>query len=224
MLEMICASNEALLQKRVFMAYNILLDFKKYPDPNLVIFAKNVNTRMKDNARYLTEQPQVDKCIASLQGFESAVTDAQDGGRVLNQIRTEMRSIMLTDFTVLAKMLELHVNEDLTFFTEAGFFVRKRPVRSELPLERPILKFIKQGILSGSIDGEVENFPIQVTQLGVRYSTDHGTTWQNGTYSSGKRFTLSGLNPRKEHLVAVVFLGTQQRMSDWSEAMQLFVL
>jgi hypothetical protein len=204
----------------------ILLNFKKSPDADLLLFGSDVVANMKGNARYDGDdlQAQVLAVELSLSAFQTAANNASDGGSSLIQTRREKRKVLENDLTILAKLLELHTNEDITYFTEAGFRVRKQPERHLGPLPRPVMKYARQGVMSGSIDGESDDFPDGVKQIAVEYSPDNGQSWHNGTYSTGKRFTMDNLTPRAEYLLRVCYQGTRQRVSDWSEPLGLFVL
>jgi len=203
----------------------ILLTFKKGPDAELLQFGNEVVAAMKDNPRYGADlQPQVLIVEDYLTQFQIAVNNAADGGHTLVQTRREKRKLLEKELTVLAKMLELHVDEDDTFFTGAGFQLRKQPERHLGPFPQPVLRYVRQGVMSGTVDGESLDLPDGVMQIGIEYSTDNGQTWHNGTYSTGKRFTIEALPPREEYLFHVCYQGTRQRLSDWSEPAGLFVL
>lgn len=204
----------------------ILLTFKKTPDAELLLFGSDVVANMTGNPRYSAPDlvSKVAEVSSALADFQAAANAASDGGRTLIQARREKRTLLENELTLLAKLLELYTNEDITFFTGAGFRIRKTPERHLGPLPQPVLRYARQGVQSGSVDGEADDFPDGVKQIAIKYSSDHGQTWNNGTYSTGKRFTMENLNPKVEYMFRVCFQGTRQRQSDWSEPMGLFVL
>lgn len=205
------------------MVHSLLLAFKKANDSELSVFAADVVSKTAGNDRYAAEQTQVEAVNAAQQVFEQAIYRASDGGRSLILIRRNKRVELELELSKLAKMLELHVDETADFFTETGFELRKKAVSNRGPLDQPVLRALRQGVLSGTLEGEVENFPKGVRQIGVEFSTD-GQSWRNGTYSTGKRFVLENLNPKLEYKVRIKFIGTYQRKSDWSDPLSAFVM
>lgn len=206
------------------MKFKILLNFKRFSDNDLSAFAANIVTNMADNPAYAAESTQVGVISDALGAYNLALAGARDGGRTLRKIRDEKREALLTALMLLVLQLEMHHDKEASFFTATGFTLRKAPERNTAPFPKASLKYLRQGTLSGSVDGESYDFPDSVKQLAVEHSSDSGQTWQNGTYSTGMRFTLTGLPLKKDCLVRVRYLGTRQRHGDWSEPMSLFVL
>ncbi len=204
--------------------FYILLSFKRLLDAELLKFAREVVSLMKGNAKYTDEQSQVTAVEAQIEVFQVASTKAADGTTAFINDSNTQREDLLAKLVVLAKLLEVHTTEGQAFFTEAGFVVRQKPVKSDAPLRMPVIEDVLRDVKSGSIRGMLKDFPKGVRQIAVEFSEDNGITWRNGTYSTGKRFKLEGLVPRQDYLVRVRYVGTFQRMSDWSEAKQIFVL
>ena len=206
------------------MNYLILLDFKKYSDEDLLAFGEDFGTRMTGKPRYAGEQTQLGITQTSLGAYKLAYSNASDGGRSLRDIREAQRNAFLAEVMLLVRLMETHTTEDITFFTEAGFKVRNKPVKEEGPLPKAALDYVKLGIKSGTVIGKAKKLPKSVVQIAVEYSTDNGVTWHNGTYSSGKKFLLEELTPRMDYLVRICYLGTRQRTGDWSKPLPVFVV
>jgi hypothetical protein len=206
------------------MFYTIILNFKKQTAALLLIFVNFVVKQMKGNPTYLDLALQVDTVESANTVFSDALTAAGTGDYNNVTVMRQKRKLLEDEVTVLARMLELTRNPDITFYTYPGFEVRRKPTRNLMPLNKPVIKFLKQGVLSGSLDGEVVDYPEGVTQLALQYSLDGGISWNNGSYSSGKRFSLANLTARNSFLVRACYHGSNKRMSDWSEPMALFVL
>jgi hypothetical protein len=202
----------------------ILLDFKRLPIAELLLFILNVIKKMKDNSKYEAESSRLKAVEASYDLLVVATTEADKGGAVKKDARDIQRGKTLKEMDMLVQLMELHTEAAETFFLEAGFQLRKTPTRQDGPLEKPIFNYVRQGVLSGTIDGAVKNYPVSATQLALRYSEDKGLTWVNGTYAAGKRFSMVGLPIRKDVLVSACYHGTHQRMSDWSDPVSVFVL
>ena len=66
--------------------------------------------------------------------------------------------------------------------------------------------------------------PSRVRSNALKYSADNGETWHNGTYSSSTTIRLKGLPSRQALLFRVCSLGTYQRKSAWTEAVEGFVV
>jgi len=190
----------------------------------LVIFVNYVVSRIKNNATYAAEADQVAVIELANTAFSAAISAAGTGDHTNVALMHKHRDTLENELTTLAKMLELHRGESVTFFTYPGFDVRKKPSRNLMPLAKPVIKALKQGVLSGTLDGEVVQIPDGFTQLAVQHSSDGGIAWTNGSYSAGKRFSVENLPARNAYLVRVCFHGSNKRMSDWSDPMGLFVL
>lgn len=206
------------------MKFKILLNFKRLPDNDLTAFAENIVTNMLDNPVYAAEATQLGVVSTALDEFSLAAVNARDGGRTPKRIRDEKRESLLLALSLLVLQLEMYLTKEASFFTATGFSLHKSPERNIGPLPRASLKYVRRGMMSGTVDGESQEFPDSVKQLAVEHSSDNGLTWQNGTYSTGKRFTLAGLPVKKDCLVRVRFHGTRQRNGDWSEPLSLFIL
>jgi len=187
-------------------------------------FCQQVVMKTDGVVRYAELQPQVDIVKPLLVAFVNAVAAASDGGKLLTQAKLNAKADLLAAMEDMAAMTKVFAKGDKTYVTEAGFELRKKGVKSDGPLDRPEWSYLKRGILSGTVEGEVKNFPKGVNELGIKHSDDGWATERNGTYSSGKKFVLSGLDPKKEVEVKICFLGTFQRKSDDSVAMPIFVL
>ena len=124
----------------------------------------------------------------------------------------------------LAALTKVYAEGVSSYVTDAGFHLKKKPVRSNQPLPQPEWNFLKRGVLSGTVEGEIKNLPAGVKEVGIKHSYDGWATEKNGTYSTGKKFVLAGLEVKREVEVKVCYLGTYQRKSDDSLAMPVFVL
>ena len=206
------------------MIFKILLSFKRYSDNDLSAFASDIVDNMKDNPVYEAEAARVTAISQTLAIFNQAMAKASDGGRTLKRIRNEKRELLLGEMVLLVTQLSLYADKDSSFFTATGFLLRKTPTRHEGPLPKAVLRYIRRGVLSGSVDGETDSFPDPVKQIAVEYSMDNGQSWQNGTYSTGKRFTVTGLPTKTDCQLRVCYHGTRQRTGDWSEPLGVFVL
>jgi len=175
-------------------------------------------------ARFKDLQKQVVIVKAKLSIFIAAVAEATDGGKLLTQAKMIAKKELVRELDALKDLVKVFAKDDETYVTGAGFTLRAKPVRSNLPLAEPEWNSLKRGKLSGTVEGEVRSMPKGVSELGIKYSYDGWVTEHNGTYSTGKKFVLKGLEVKKEVEVKVCFHGTFQRKSNDSLPMPIFVL
>ncbi|MDX2279559.1 MAG: hypothetical protein NW218_08225 [Saprospiraceae bacterium] len=97
----------------------------------------------------------------------------------------------------------------------------KVPVEKEAPYQ---LQVINKGV-----KGELKlSFKLpdaaRVTNNSIEYSLDNGQNWNNGIYTSRSSITLRDLPSRQSVLFRVRSMGTFERKSPWTEAVEGFVL
>jgi hypothetical protein len=206
------------------MDVKILLDFKKMNFGKLMVFVLQLISKTDGVALYAKLQEQVDLVKISNDVFAKSVEDASDGGRTLGVIRKQDRLKLIKDLQNLVLLTELHADGSEVYAIGAGFNLRQKPQRSNQPLPVPVFKYVRRGVLSGTIVGELVNFPSGAREFNLLHSTDGGLTKTNGTSSSGKRFVLDVGVVEQRVQVQGYFIGTFQRKSDVSDSMEVFVL
>lgn len=175
-------------------------------------------------AAYETVKTEVEEVKATFDVFDAACVAAANGGTTLTQAKNAAKVTFLKALDSLGTALQLTVQEDLAYITNAHYDYRTQPSRSDAPLPDPELDFVLAGVLSGTVDGKVKEFPKGVKAIGIEYSKDGGLNWQNGAYSTGKKFTVASLAVRQDYLIRVLFHGTFQRTSNPSKPIPVFVL
>lgn len=198
--------------------------YKSYTDDQLRSHQVDVVTATYDEPAYAGVQLQAEEVKIAGVEFTTACTNAAYGGTTLISTKNSKRAVLLEKLDNLGTALQLTVKDDLTYITNAHFSVKQQGQRSTEPLPDPVLDFVQRGVLEGTVDGKVKALPKGVKAIAVEYSADGGLTWQNGTYSTGLKFSLSGLDSRKEYRVRVRYHGTFQRTSNPSVEMPVFVL
>jgi hypothetical protein len=202
----------------------VLKPYKKLNDDSLRSFQDNAVKATDGVDAYKLVAPQVAKVKTTGAEFVTACTNAANGGTTLIETKNKKRGILLKKLDALGTSLQLTVQDDLSYITNAHYTVRVNGTRSDAPLPDPSLTFVVAGVLTGTVVGKVADFPKGVKSIAIEYSDDDGKTWQNGTYSTGKKFTLTGLVPRKDYLIRVIYHGTMQRTSNPSKALAVYVL
>lgn len=206
------------------MTFKILLDFKKMPTGQLIAFVLQLISKTDGVAKYVDLQGQVDVVKLSYEAYIKAVDAASDGGKTLVLIQKQKKLAMFQDLQDLVLLTKLNAKGDESYPLGAGFNLQAKPQRSNEPLPKPVIKYIRRGIKSGTVVGELTDFPKGAREFSLLHSTDKGLTKTNGTSTSGKRFTLDlGITEQRVQ-VSGYFLGTFQRKSDESDAVEVFVL
>ena len=206
------------------MRIQISLSFRRGSYGEIGEFCQNVISKTDGVPSYSELQAQVDIVKPLLATYENAVVAAMDGGKLLTQAKIKAKVNLLDAMEDLAALTKVYAEGVESYATDAGFQLKKKSVRSNQPLPQPEWNFLKRGVLSGTVEGEIKNLPSGVKEVGIKHSYDGWATEKNGTYSTGKKFVLAGLDVKKEVEVKVCYLGTYQRKSDDSLPMQVFVL
>jgi hypothetical protein len=206
------------------MNVKILLDFKRLNDAELIAFVLQILSNTDGIVQYVKLQEQVDIVKASFDVYTKSVEAAADGGKTLNLIKKQDRIKLLKDLQTLVLLTELNADGSEVYATGAGFSIRQKPQRSNQPLPMPVFKYVRRGVKSGTIVGELVNFPTGAREFSLLHSTDGGVTSTNGTSSSGKRFVLEVGVVEQRVQVQGYFIGTFQRKSDLCAPVEVFVL
>lgn len=206
------------------MRIQISLSFRKGTYGEIGEFCQNVISKTDGVKTYSKLQAQVTIVKPLLTTYEGAVLAAMNGGKLLTQAKLQAKNNLLDGMEDLAALTKVYAEGVASYVTDAGFLLKKKGVRRNQPLPQPELDYLKRGILSGTIVGEVKKLPPGVNEIGIKYSYDGWVTEQNGTYSTGKKFVLEGLDVKREVEIRVCYHGTFQRKSDDSLPMSIFVL
>ena len=206
------------------MSIQISLSFKFGTFAAISEFCHFIISKTDGVARYSDLQNQIDKIKPLLTTYDAAILAASDGGKLLTQAKREAKVELLNAMEILAALTKGFSNGDSTYVTDTGFQLRQKAVHSKQPLPQPEWVYLKRGILSGTIEGLIKNLPPGVKEIGIKYSYDGWVTEHNGTYCTGKKFILAGLEVKRDVEVKVIYHGTYQRKSNDSKPMPVFVL
>jgi hypothetical protein len=187
-------------------------------------FSQQIILKIDGVTRFADLQLQIEIVKEKLGIFTIAVAEATNGGKLLTQAKIIAKKELIRELNSLRDLVKVFAKGEVTYATEAGFTLRAKSVRSNLPFLKPMPEYVKRGTLSGTVKGEVRDMPKGATELAIKYSYDGWVTEHNGTYSSGKKFVLEGLEVKREVEVKMAFHGTFQRQSDYSDAIRIFVL
>jgi hypothetical protein len=202
----------------------VLRKHNKMSQAVLRTHSNDVATDTVDKPTYAAVSDEADDVKLKSDAYDLACTNAANGGIGLVETKNKRKKELLLALDALGNALQATFTGDYTYIINAHYDYRKNPQQSNEPLPDPDLEFAVNGVLSGTVNGKVSNFPTGVKTVAVEYSDDNGLTWKNGTYSTGKKFTLSGLTPRTDYLIRVFFHGSHQRTSNPSVVKPVFVL
>ncbi|MEA3188190.1 MAG: hypothetical protein QOD99_2020 [Chthoniobacter sp.] len=108
----------------------VALSFTRKNDTKFIAFTRNVLTLMTGNATCPNPTPSLPTVTDSVDGFETAVHDALNGGRIEIATRNAARSELLALMRQLAAYVQVACNADLLALLSSGF----EPVRAPSPV------------------------------------------------------------------------------------------
>jgi hypothetical protein len=195
----------------------LLLDFKEGSDAELVSNTQIKLIRTKDVPAYKQEEAEVIVVEEELHAFIVAMSAAKSGGTEEKRIRDEQRTELEASLEALGNALIAHANGNPLYVTDTTFKLRQSEGgQTRQPLEAPRWNYLRRGVLSGTLSGEVANLPKGARGLMVQWRIVGDEQYTMAQPSNGKRITLSGLPILVKVEVRVRFFGTHNRMSDWS--------
>lgn len=205
------------------MKITVLLDFKSnLTEAELAQFAINVLTRMKDNPKFASIKTLVDTELKiATERYTAALQAAADRSRVKIAEKRLAQQQLLEVLETVASHLNIIANNNESTVLEAGFRVRPRGQRTGSDLE-PVTGLSAQSTAPGQVALRFNRVPL-ARMYAVEWRTDDETNWHNNTYTTARRAVLSNLTSRRDILVRVCALGSQQRMGPPCEAVRVFV-
>ena len=140
-------------------------------------------------------------------------------------MKEELKFILYKTLDRITDLLNFHHNGQETWVINAGMDVIREKMTNLADLQPPTnLQVLSRGIRGEAILTFKVLEPSRVRSNALEYSADNGETWHNGTYSSSTTIRLKGLPSRQALLFRVCSLGTYQRKSSWTEAVEGFVV
>jgi hypothetical protein len=199
-------------------------EFKTMPQGELVPIAQNVVMRMREHSEYAEALPQVDLLDQLTQAYSHTLAESSAGGMDRVALKNEAKMRLIKSMYSLADWLNMHDTGNISWFTNAGFFMSEDRGRKNEELLPPT----KMRVLPQGTPGELElRFslpnPRTVRTTGLEYSLDAGQSWHNGAYSSVRSIKLSGLPARQTALFRLRSIGKGQKVSVWTEPMEVYL-
>jgi hypothetical protein len=191
-------------------------EYSKLTQDNLAIFAENVTTQCTAKA-YDSVRAFVTAVAEKTTTYRLALVDATNRGKIQVLKKDLAMKDLYAALGALATNLDAKAGVDELYIVNAGFTIQgTTSTLRNTELQPPAI----QAVDVNGIKGEAKVMIKKGKQrgyltTGVEQSYDEGVTWQNGTYSSTDRFTMSGLQSGKV-MLRCRNIGTNNRTSNWS--------
>jgi hypothetical protein len=185
-------------------------------DAKLITDSRGIVADMTDNPHYPTPTPTLAVVTTAINDFETAVTNAEDGGKTLTAIKREKRAALEQLMRQLASYVQVACNGDMAALLSSGFPVQK-PTREPIGvLQAPANLTVTFGPRSGELRASAE----PVNGAGIY-------NWQLSTAANPAQLiqtlqttaasnTFTGLTPGVVYQVVVNAVGSAGP-SDWSD-------
>jgi hypothetical protein len=209
--------NYFLTIKKRFKMSKVSLTLGRKSVANLIIFARNIHDHMLAAAATFVTPPvtmaDLDKHTNEL---EKAQSDAVNGNHGNFVTRDAKRVILEGDLKALGSYVDMTAKGSEAIIISAGMDVKKMSANKLGNLTQPIIKKISCD-LKGTLT--INWYPVpRSINFALEHTSDFASgLWQNGTYSTSRTVTLSGLNSDTRYWIRVRALGKNDLKSDWSD-------
>jgi hypothetical protein len=173
------------------MKSKITSEYKRFSDANLLKFARQVVSSLKDNAQFPTLKDSVTAVEQAVNDYEAALINAKGGDRTMISIKNDKKASL----RILLAELSINVSQvckgDRSMLLSSGFNISKdRSSATKLPF--------MLGVDLGQSGEATTRVPrIRLTRAYIhQYTTDPVTpssAWRSET-SKNNRYTFTGLS------------------------------
>ncbi len=199
--------------------------YKNLNQTALASFADNVFKRMSTKPEYQAYASDITTLGQQLAQYTEALSKAVNRGTDHVAMKEEIKASLIQTLDHITDQLNLHHTGLESWGINAGMEVAREKMATAADLNPPSnLQVLSRGIRGEAILTFKVLEPTRVRNNGAEFSLDNGATWSNGTYSTSSTIRLKGLPSRQVILFRVCSMGTYQRKSAWSEAVEAFVL
>jgi hypothetical protein len=184
----------------------VALGFAREVDTVLIAFTRNVVTLMTNNTQYPAPTPTLAVITDSVDGFETKVHDALNGGRIIIATRNAARFELLSLLRQLAAYVQGNCGGDLLALLGSGF----EAVRAPSPVGvLPAPQNVRLSLTGMSGEMLVRFDSIKNA---VNYSVEVAKSlegpWDPQDPSTSARVTVEGLTPGQTYWVQVCANGS----------------
>lgn len=199
----------------------VLIGFSYFPDAVLLAFAEQVLVAMTGNTNFPTPSPELKVIGDAINNYETALSNAADGGKTLTAIKNQQREEMLKQLKLLANYVELNCNNDRAIALSSGFELKKARGHSTPPAV-PTGISASQGNLNGEID--ITCKPQADAKLfECRYTLDPTlATWTSVPPQTNRKFTIGGFAHGADVFVSMRAINSAG-ISNWSNPISILV-
>ncbi len=202
----------------------VLLDFKSKHDADLDRFAETVLKNLSGNPVFEPIKTLVDVDLRNaVTAYNSALIANETGGKPTTATKNEKRAALLVVLDLVARNVDLIAQGNEPLILETGFAAGGRIQHIPKEIAKANIKQAKRGDAPCEVDLEVERLAA-AELFAVEWSADQGQNWNNGTYSSKRKFKLLTTAPKTDTLIRVRGLGRKERKGPWSEPVSLFIV
>jgi hypothetical protein len=190
----------------------VSLAFARKIDTDLIAFVRNVITMMTGSLIYPTPLPTLAILTTAVNGFETAVHEALDGGKVAIATRNAARVELLSLVRQLAAYVQGNCGADLVKLIGSGFEAVRAPSPVGIlppPGNQRLTLTNKSGELLLRFD-KVDN----AANYSIQTAADDIGPWKDEDLSTSTRVTLTGLTPGKVYWARACANGSQGS-SEW---------
>lgn len=206
------------------MKNKVALKFKRLRQDALLVFCQQVLANLQGNTQFDKIKEIVDGELATaVTTYDEGLKARASGSHAKVAEKNEAKVALLSIMDRVALEVDLIANGDKALILEAGFEVRKHPVRHKgqvgiiTDLTAVRTEFPNEAMVKWSKVDAADKYALE-------YSSDLGKTWHNGTYSSGKRIRMKDLPSRSDIMIRVRGLGAAGKKGPWSEPVSVFVV
>ncbi len=203
------------------MKSNALLSFKRLTQAELSSFTFDVIQRMSTDVQFASLAPQVEELKKRYEAFQLAASNAAYGGKLLVLEKNTKIQEVVSQLTVLARMVDVLADENEAVILAAGFEVRKKSgsiTDVSVPTNVKAYNEERSGVVKLSWDSVAGAYmyAIERRQKGE-------TAWQNGDYGAGRSKIIEGLVTKSEWEFMVRAMSSTGIKSDWSQVVNVLV-
>lgn len=199
-------------------------DLRNLRQTEIASVAQNVAMRMREHPDYQEALPLVEQLEQKTAHFTHALADSLYGGTDRVTAKQKAKDDLLQALFDLADWVNGHDTGAGTWFSNAGFFTNFDRHSKNAPLLPPIKFRAMPQEIPGALElrfAHPDARAVRTTYL--EYSLDGGQNWLNGTYSARMFLKVTGLPSRQTVLFRVRSIGRGQRVSAWTEAIEVYL-
>ena len=199
----------------------IVLNFKGFPQAQVAEFAANVIEKMSNDAQFANFMPQVGVLKTIYEAYQSAVSNANDGGKSTTLEKNNKLDELKYQLSSLARQVDVLANERESVAWAAGYETRKKAVpvtalSTPTKLEATNVELVGAANLSwGSVLG--------TTIYAIERRVKGTEIWFNGEYRSACSATIEDLDSNVMVEFRVIAINGTGIKSNWSQSVEVLV-